>query len=126
MVAHLGLCDYVAQTGRGPTHQALLEPLLYVGSCGARDLAQEGCFLLRMLQHLQGQPQVLNEMEHWEGFLVGGGGGQSRLTGTIINIRTCFSAWNERGVGILVRRVNVMDRKLVKSKGSERKGVRDG
>lgn len=111
--------------GHGPTHRALLEPLLYVGSCGARDLAQEGCPLLRMLQHLQGQPQVLNEMEHWEGVHVGGWGGRSRLTGTIANICPCFSSWNKTEVGTWVRMVDAMGKELVKSKVSERGGERD-
>lgn len=88
--------DCVPQSGHEPTHQASLKPLLYVGNCWARDLAQEGWSLLRKLQHLQGQPQVLNEMKHWEGVHVGGWRRQSRITGTITDICTCFSAWNKK------------------------------
>ena len=115
----------LSNPGHGPTHRALFEPLLYVGSCGARDLAQEGCPLLRMLQHLQGQPQVLDEMEHREGVHVGGWRGRSRLTGTIANICPCFSSWNKTEVGTWVRMVDAMGKELVKSKVGERGGERD-
>ena len=112
----------VSQTGQGPTHQALL----YVGSCGARDLAQEGCPLLRMLQHLQCQFQVLNEMEHWERVRVGGRRGQCRLAATVTDICTCFSAWNERESGTLLRRVDAMGKGLVKSKERRDRGKKIG
>lgn len=116
----MGSVTVLPYPGHGPTHRALLEPFLYVGSCGARDLAQEGCPLLRMLQHLQGQPQVLDEMEHWEGVHVGAWGSRSGLTGTITNICPCFSSWNKREVGIRVRIVDAMGKELVKSKVRER------
>lgn len=110
-----------SRTGHGPTHQALL----YVGSCGARDLAQEGCSLLRLLQHFQGQSQVLNEMEHWKRVRAGGRGGQHRLTATVTDICACFSAWNEREVGTLVRRVDATARNWQRA-NREGIGVRDG
>lgn len=77
----------------GPTHQALL----YVGGRGAWDLTQQGCSLLGLLHHLQGQLQVLDQMEHGEGVRVGGRGAQAWLTGAITDVRACSSAWNERG-----------------------------
>ena len=79
-----------------------------------------------MLQHLQGQPQVLDEMEHWEGVHVGAWGSRSGLTGTITNICPCFSSWNKREVGIRVRIVDAMGKELVKSKVSEREREMDG
>lgn len=102
------------------THQAVLKPLLYVGSCWARDLAQEGFSLLRKGQHLQGQSQVLDEMEHWYGVHAGGWRRQPRLTGTITNICNCFSAWNRKEEVTLVRRVDVTVSELIKSKDSEK------
>lgn len=94
-------------SGHGPTHQAVLKPLLYVGSCWARDLAEEGFSFLRKCQHLQGQSQVLDEMEHRHGVQAGGWRRQPGLTGTITKICSRFSAWNGREGETSVRRVDV-------------------